>query len=345
MEPKVAFANGTFNPDEFKASEYGQNALGMQKIVLEHRDESMHSDVIAYWESHGAKKELYEAGTNYAWSVFTPIDLDKTKKYPLIYCSHGGGEDYYMAETYGYNYLVQPMQVICVYPENGDFANREIETEFPRILNELEAKGYPIDRSRVYAVGFSAGSVASLRLAMTCPNMLAGIGPVPGANSFRGGILGKKLPTYHETFGIQMPLICCGGLNDGGDAWPLTEASDFTNFNLWMRSAGKISEFSDMSIELAEELKESKDSVKRKFGLNFDETWIDYAEGTFWYCGQYYDDNQVPIARFMGIDGLPHMHCMTQAKEIFSYLRQFSRDLETGELIHTSHNVNHAKNS
>lgn len=345
MEPKVAFANGTFDPDEFKASEYGQNAINMQKIVLEHPSEPMHPEVLSYWESFGAKKELYEEGTDFAWSVFTPLTMDSSKKYPLIYCSHGGGEDYYMAETYGYNFLVEPMQVICVYPQNGGPTNPKTETEFPRILDELEKKNYPIDRSRVYAVGFSAGSVASLRLAMSCPKLLAGIGPVPGANSFRGGILSRELPSYADKFGIQMPLICVGGLNDGGDAWPLSEDSEFDNFNLWMRTVGKAADYVPMSVEKAASLFESKDSVKRRFGLDFQETWIGYEEGTFWYCGQYYDEKQVPIARFQGIDGLPHIHCRTQASEIFSYLKQFSRDPDTGEIIYTSSNRNHAKDS
>lgn len=345
MEPKVAFANGTFHPDEFKKSEYGKNAMRMQKIVLEHPREPMHPEVLSYWEACGAKKELYEAGTAHAWSVFTPLTMDRAGKYPLIYCSHGGGEDYYMAETYGYNFLVGPMQVICVYPENGGPTNPQTESEFPRILDELEKMGYPIDRSRVYAVGFSAGSVASLRLAMSCPKLLAGIGPVPGANSFRGGILSSKLPSYAKTFGLQMPLICVGGLNDGGDAWPLSDDSEFDNFNLWMRTVGKVADYAPMSVSRAAALADSEDSVKQKFGLDFPETWIGYEEGTFWYCGQYYDDKQVPIARFEDIDGLPHIHCLAQAWEIFSYLAQFSRNPDTGEILYTSSNINHAKNS
>lgn len=345
MEPKVAFASGAFDPAVFTNSEYGRNALSMPRIVLDHPDEPMHPEVLAYWRACGARKELFEENTDHVWSVFTPLDMNVSRKYPLIYCSHGGGEDQYMAETYGYNFLVSPMQVICVYPQNGDNTNREIETEFPRILNELEQKGYPIDRGRIYAVGFSAGSVASLRLAMSCPQLLAGIGPVPGPNSFRGGILTGKLPDYADAFGLQMPLICCGGMQDGGDAWPLTEEQDFENFNLWMTAVGKISNFSPMSVQKAAALAQGGDTVKRKFGLDFDETWIGYEEGTFWYCGQFYDDRQAPIARFEGIEGMPHLHCKTQAREIYSYLRQFSRDQSTGEIIYTSGNINHAKNS
>lgn len=345
MEPKVAFASGDFNPEVFLASEYGKNALNMAKVVLDHPEDPMCPEVLAYWEKHGARKDLYEAGTDTAWSVFTPLSLDKSRRYPLIYCSHGGGEDQYMAETYGYNFLVEPMQVICVYPQNGDRANMKIETEFPRILDELEHKGYPIDRSRVYAVGFSAGSVASLRLAMTCPRMLAGVGPVPGANSFRGGILAGKLPSYEQDHGVQVPLICAGGMQDGGDSWPLSEENEFGTFNLWMRSVGKVAGYQPMSVKEAEALSSCKDTVRRKFRLNFQETWIGFEEGTFWYCGQYYDAKHVPIARFEGIEGLPHIHCRSQAKEIYGYLRQFSRNQETGEIIYISGNINHAKNS
>ena len=142
-----------------------------------------------------------------------------------------------------------------------------------------------------------------------------------------------------------MPLICVGGLNDGGDAWPLSDDSEFDNFNLWMRTVGKVADYAPMSVSRAAALADSEDSVKQKFGLDFPETWIGYEEGTFWYCGQYYDDKQVPIARFEDIDGLPHIHCLAQAWEIFSYLAQFSRNPDTGEILYTSSNINHAKNS
>lgn len=345
MEPKVAFASGSFDPEVFLSSEYGKNALEMPRIVLEHPTEPMHPEVLAYWTSHGARKELFEAGTSRAWSVFTPVDLDRSGKYPLIYCSHGGGDDQYMAETYGYNLLVSPMQVICVYPQNGGRGSEEIEQEFPRILAELESRGYPVDRSRIYAAGFSAGSVASLRLAAAYPDRLAGVAPVPGPNAFRGAVLREKLLHYTENSGLQMPLICCGGMQDGGDAWPLSDEAGFDTLNRWMSSVGKAAAYRPMSVKRARELAADSDTVKRKFRLDFDETWIGYAEGTFWYCGQFYDPAQIPIARFVGIRGLPHLHCKMQAVEIFSYLRQFSRDLDTGEIIYTSENINHAKNS
>ena len=346
MRSATAFANGTFDPKVFRKSEYGRNALDMQKIAVEHKGDPMNPEVLKYWEEKGAKKELYEAGTDTEWSVFTPLDMDRTKKYPLIYCSHGGGDDIFIAETYGYNELVKPMQVICVYPQNGDRGNGRIETEFPRILDELEAKGYPIDRSRVYAVGFSAGSVASLRLAMSHPDKVAGICPVPGPNSFRGGILSKNLPTYKEKFGLRVPLICMGGTADGGDAWPLDEEVYFNNFNLWMKNVAGIESFKPMTLKKSQELRaNSEDSVKRFFGLDFDKTWIEYFEGTFWYCGEFLDDDGKSIAQFVAVEGMPHMHCKNEAKEIYGYLKQFSRNLETGELVFQNENINHAKNS
>lgn len=346
MGPKTAFAKGTFDPEIFKNSAYGKNALQMQEIYNKYATTPMHPDVLTYWEEKGAKKELYEEGTPGAWSVFTPVDMDMTKKYPLIYCSHGGGDDIFLAETYGYTELVQPMQVICVYPQNGDFANRQIETEFPRILYELEAKGYPIDCSRVYAVGFSAGSVASLRLAMSEPKALAGIAAVPGSNSFRGGLLTKLLPDYAKNYGYQMPLMCIGGTQDGGDSFPLEEDAYYHNINLWMQNVAKVKDFAPHSLAMAQDLMTSScDTVKRTFGLNFHQTWIEYAEETFWYCGEFYGHKGEAVARFIGIDGLPHIHCKGLAKEIFHYLRQFSRDTTTGELIYTSRSINHAKNS
>lgn len=346
MGSKTAFAKGTFDPQVFRSAAYGRNALRMQEIYNRYENSPMHPNVITYWQEKGAVKALYEPDTPHAWSVFTPVNMDPMKKYPLIYCSHGGGDTIFLAETYGYNELVCSNQVICVYPQNGDNTNRQIETEFPRILNMLAEKGYPIDFSRVYAVGFSAGSVASVRLAMSSPKLLAGIAAVPGSNSFRGGLLTKLLPDYVEKYGFQVPLMCIGGTQDGGDSWPLEEEGYFTNINLWMEGVAKVKDYTPQTLAGSQSLiASSQDTVKRVFGLDFQQTWIEYAEETFWYCGEYYGGRGESVARFIGIDGLPHIHCKGVAREIYQYLQQFSRDTESGELIYTSRNINHAKNS
>lgn len=79
MRSATAFANGTFDPKVFRNSEYGRNALDMQKIAVEHKGDPMNPEVLKYWEEKGAKKELYEAGTDTEWSVFTPLNMDKSK--------------------------------------------------------------------------------------------------------------------------------------------------------------------------------------------------------------------------------------------------------------------------
>lgn len=349
MGPETAFASGSFHPNEFKQSEYGKNAMAMQNIYTNYEKEPMHPDVIKYWSSFGAKKELFKDemhNGNGSYSVFTPLHMEQTKRYPVIYCSHGGGDNIFLAETYGYTELVGKEDIICIYAWNGDFGNSKIEQEFPRILQKLQDDGYPIDRSRVYAVGFSAGSVASVRLAMAHPAMLAGVAPVPGSNSFRGKSLAKELASYDKTFGYRLPIICAGGTKDGGDQWPLEEASYLKTFNIWMKLVAQANHYSPITLEQSKRLvRSSPDTVKQLFGLDFERTWINYLEGTYWYTGEFYTDEGYSIARFIGVDGLPHIHCRFLAVVIWNYLKQFSRNPETGELLFDKQEFNHAKNS
>lgn len=346
MGPEIAFADGTFDPEVFRNSEYGKNALEMQKIYYDYRNEPMHEAVVQYWMCRGVKKEVYDMEVDQGqgrYSVFTPICMDKAKKYPVVYCSHGGGDDIGMAETYGYNNFIPMANIICVYPWNRGHGNEGIVEEFDRIIQKLQDDGYPIDLEKIYAVGFSAGSVASLRLAMERPNILAGVGCVPGPNAFRGSKMATAVQKYKANGGQFVPLICVGGGADGGDRWPL---ENYSSFNSWMKDVADVSQgYTDHSVELVRELSHSKDVVKRKIGIDFDRTWINFFEETFWYCGDFLRNDGVPCARFISVEGLPHIHCRMMAMEILTYLCQFSRDQSTGECHYFSTEVNHAKNS
>lgn len=341
--PENAWANGKFDPKKYFASELGQATNELRYIYNQHKFEQMHPDVIRYWEAHGVKKEVFDEdkeAEEMMYSVLTPLHPEEGKLYPLVYCLHGGGENIFSAEVYGYAHLTGQGQCITVCPTASTHGNPMVESEFLRILQFLKDREYPVDFSRVYAVGFSGGEGATQRLAMMFPKMIAGIGPTPGPNSFRGVSLPILQAEYQEKYGYDMPIICVGGNLDGGDMWPLNTEQCISSYNFYMQNVAKLHNFKPLTLEESYEIcRNDEDAVQRTFGLRFDATWVQPVYDTYVNFGESYNDAGVPMARFACFLGMPHTQCPMQAAYIWCYLSQFSRNTETGELIFTKRAV------
>ncbi|MGM9537774.1 MAG: hypothetical protein ACI3VN_05530 [Candidatus Onthomonas sp.] len=337
--PENAWATGKFDPRKYYNSEIGRATAEMRRIYDEHKFEQLHPDVLRYWEERGVKKEVFDIdkeAEQMMYSVLTPLEPEPGKQYPLVYCLHGGGENIFSAEVYGYGLLTGYDQCITVCPTASTHGNPMVESEFLRILKFLEDNAYPVDFSRVYVVGFSGGEGAAQRLAMLFPNRIAGIGPTPGPNSFRGVSLPVLQEEYAEKFGLDMPIICIGGDLDGGDMWPLNTDQCVSSYNFYMEKVAKLKDFEPLTLQKTYEIAaDDEDTVQRLFGMKFDATWIQPVYDTFLYMAESYNGAGVPMARFGCFLGMPHTQCPMQAELIWSYLSQFSRNLETGELIFT----------
>jgi len=341
--PQTAYANGKFDPVAFESSELGRKSIELRRMYNQYKRQPMHPEVLKYWESKGVKKELFNEdreAEQELFSVLSPINPEKNHKYPLLYVLHGGGEDAFSAEFYGYGDLVGMGNCICVHPTASLHGNPKVETEFERILNFLKEKNYPIDYTRVYVVGFSGGEGATQRIAMQHADKIAGIGPTPGPNSFRGVSLPRLQAEYNKKFGLEIPMICIGGSADGGDMWPLNTEQCVQSFNFYMQNVAKAPNYKPMTLEKTYEIaRTSDDTVKRLFGIDFDCTWINRLYDTYIYFGEFYGRKGYPVARFGSIIGLPHTQCPAQAMFVWSYLRQFSRDPETKEIIYNEAEV------
>ncbi|MDO4331365.1 MAG: hypothetical protein Q4C58_01630 [Eubacteriales bacterium] len=334
--PEAGYAKGTFDPAAYENSALGRTTAEMRGIYDQYKGDQMNPAVLAYWKEKGVKKEVFDAdkeAEQMMFSVLTPLKTEKDHKYPLIYCLHGGGEDIFSAEVYGYGLLTGMGNCITVCPTASTHGNPMVEAEFIRILGFLKEHAYPVDFTRVYVVGFSGGEGATQRLAMLHADKIAGIGPTPGPNSFRGVSLPILQAGYNEKFGLDMPMICLGGSEDGGDMWPLNTQQCVNSFNFCMQNVVKAKNYKQLTLdETCRIARTSPNTVSRLFGLEFDESWINKLEDTYIYFGDFYNEKGWPMARFGSIIGMPHIQCPEQAMLIWSFLRQFSRDLKTGAL-------------
>lgn len=220
----------------FMASESGAASRRMKELRDTYPDE-MSADLPAYREKLGVRKELFDADWDsgaFRWSIHLPLELEEGKQYPLIYYSHGGNGTPLQAEFTGYSHLIAERKFIAVYPNNGGGSNECADTEFPRIMAALKEKGYPIDWSRIYAVGFSSGSDATETIGTLWPELVAAVAPCPGSNAMYNSLCRITEEAYEKCIPLKVPMICVGGTRDDGDAYPFPDQECFDNFNIWM---------------------------------------------------------------------------------------------------------------
>lgn len=333
-----------FDEAGYAASEIGVRQAEMLSIFKQYSDDPMNPAVVKYWEERGLKKELFEQdhdGGMFSYSVFTPLCIKPSKKYALIYFSHGGGVFNNQAETYGFNTLAPVEKYIIVYPNNGGRSNNNIDTEFPRIIEELKKQNRPIDWERVYCVGFSSGSDASAVAACTCPELAAAVGILPGGQPFKD-LKFYTGPEYYETSkGYRIPGVFVGGTMDIAcypAPWILDNERKphrAENLNLWMRDMAQLANYKPLTLEdIEEKLKNPADQFEAQFGLTFEKTYTFHAQGVDWLGGDFYGTDGAPVMRCIRAKGLPHVVWESQANIVWDYLKHFRRDLETGESIY-----------
>lgn len=325
-----AWAVPGFDQAEFDSSIAGRNIARMQEIYYRYPDDELHPEVLAHWERQGVRKELFDADTDGKYSVFSPLELDDSSRYAVLYLSHGGQQPINLCETNGFPALVGGQKFICICPWNLGPSNDGVETEFPRILDAV-SRNYPIDESRIYAAGYSAGSDATGVLACAYPDILAAVSPDPGGNLFAKGRWYTDPDSYARNQPFRLPLICVGGTMDGGDRYPLTEPEHLANFNIWMKHIAKVAGYEPITMAESRALVEgSEDAVKRAFGFDFHRSFSAAMEGLDWLFGDFLGTDGVPVARFVTGVGLPHAQTAYHAPIIWDFLRHFSRNRETG---------------
>jgi predicted peptidase len=164
----------------------------------------------------------------YRYLLYCPKDIKiDSSKIPLVIYLHGAsckgsninrikkyGLPYYVSKGNNYNFYIASPQ--C--PANKSWLS---DNWFEPLYNELISK-YPIDKSRVYAVGMSMGGYGAWHLAMDYPEKIAAIAPLCGGcydstNICRisnipvwaiHGVLDKSIPISETEILVSRLLNC-----------------------------------------------------------------------------------------------------------------------------------------
>ena len=168
------------------------------------------------------------SGETRGYLLFVPSSYDGSHPAPLVISLHGaGGWPTQQMEMSNWNRLAESQRFLVVYPSGVDSPGARVWRVSPgaglvrdvRFISDLIDRlgaSYNIDRSRIYANGFSNGGGMSFALSCTLSDRIAAVGLVAAA---------RTLPFRWCTDRRAVPMIAFQGTADpmipynGGATW------------------------------------------------------------------------------------------------------------------------------
>ncbi len=328
-------------------------------------------EVLSFWESKGLKKELHDADPEKPWkkwASYLPMAYVRKeapeKTYPLLFVLHGAGNPIFLAESYGFTNIAAREELIVIIPED----------ETPASIERLMAyafENYPVDRTRVYMVGYSLGGFMTSRHALRWPERFAAVGT--GGMLFANGEsdaheqAGLLWPGENTTVemaekaaAVTIPVCCCMGEYEVLGLIPVTRdepKNEWTGQPEEKKEAGekkppkridlsgsnKIRSINNWRIangcaEIPEEevrraAAETADIVIEKIGFPFERTSVEVRENRSHYIGDCVSADGEVRARFIGLAKSPHWPSQALCDLVWEFISQFKLDPESGKSV------------
>jgi len=235
--------------------------------------------------------------------------------YPLVIDYHGGGGSLFESIDHGFVHICYDNQFMVACPEVSGTATDYAEEHLMALIDELEAKGYPVDRNRIYLVGHSMGGIASIYGSLCHSDVIAAIG-ASGCSGIFGTTMGfaiKPTPELYEAAN-PVPMYLQIGTCDN-QQWPFPE-DVLAGFNEWLALDG--------CNEAA-----AADNLQ---GFTADEIHEEQIDGTTYTFSDFYDPYGNKMVEAVAVTGLPHWTSYSYPQLAWEYMKQFSRG-ENGMLL------------
>lgn len=328
----MGLADSDFDIDTYVNSEMGEGVIKLLKNVILYQEADQ--EVMDYWSELGIRKELFhEENAEKKFAVYTPEAVwseDSQEKFPVVFCLHGGGNPIFAAESYGYAQLGASENYITVMPED---CSVESITEILEFMSE----NYPIDMTRVYSVGLSAGGNRSYMNATSSPELFAAITACGQPILFNGTSTPEALK---ELGGVAVYNIV--GQYDAFNHYPFTvdgyqtSEEKISSFNQWITANNLVYEGQELTADKIQALYgNSQDEVISHTGIDFPATYTFQADGTDFWTGEFVNEEGVNTLRVSMVKDGIHWTTESYAEISWDYMKHFSRDAETGQLVYT----------
>jgi len=353
-EHLIAMGNKWFDVEKCITGENGRMLLEFNANRRAFAEDTA-PEIFEYWQKLGMKKTVHSGEKpGYDWVSYTPVSAflpeNAERKYPLIIFTNA--VDVHESESYGIIQEAAKREYIVV-------VLREVNDEaYVAGVPAMAAELLPVDRSRIYATGFSYGSGRAELLALKHPELLAAYAPTGchmiGDENF---ITEAELAHARE---VGMPTCLISGHYESTQEFPLTrdiyeyhkpgEVRPYTirdergvlycNFpktgeekverlrrRLWAMRCR------DVTFEMCKAAGSSGDPVSEAIGAPFDKTELKVMYGVNVYIGDYTDSDGNDKLRVICIDHMPHYLTPPVGPLMLDFFDRFSRDPESGKIV------------
>ena len=239
---------------------------------------------------------------------------------PLLLANHGGGDDVRVfVEEFGLLNLAGKERFAMVCADHQLIA--EIRGEVFTALVEYMLATYPaLDPSRVYATGYSMGANATNLLSGYNPKLLAAVGPCASRNN----------PVTEEMVenmrAVGLPSIICSSSYDS--VAPIVSGPGLNMSEAGMKLVNHWAYVNQLDIEIDFDANPIVGFSHDKYVR---ETVNDeFTKGT-WYVN---NAEGQPRFAFCYVHGMIHALYPQYGVIVWNFVKHYSRDLETGEIIY-----------
>ncbi|WP_431088564.1 PHB depolymerase family esterase [Paenibacillus sp. 8b26] len=281
----------------------------------------------------------------YMWYEYVPSDI-KTfteKTVPLIVTLHGTGNDpRIQGDTSGWTELASKEKFIVVSPEWEDKSKNFNHNDglgdagVASLVKELQKKYPQIDPSRTYITGLSAGGSKTSLYGVKYSNIFAAAAAVSAP-----GVDKKEITEISKNYkGGAVPFMYVCGDHDYLQMIPVDGSSKYGK-------PGKFEEDPNVSMfEVIQayqrinklEVSGTYDmSVNEYYGVQLDDQkWSKLGDKDM-YIGTLSNDQGVVVMKLAAIKDLAHWNYKPEAELMWNFLKNYQRDIASGELVVSKH--------
>ena len=336
-----------FDVEKFKATPAAAKLAAWMKNGFMYKDE-MDPAVLAYWDALGVKKELHDADAGdkeLKWASYAPLEAlaaDNTAVYPVVFCFHGGYGSIFGAEGFGIADLGAKERFITVCAATpgsrtmGEITGLTAGEQVTRILDQLEAGGYPIDRGRVYLTGQSIGGMACAWAALEIPDVVTAIAPhssgaVLNTDPAGLGTVALSLPEsdFAKVVDYGVPMYLEVGDSDMGTL-PYKTQGAVDGLNLWLQVNGCPTQLTLEECLAAQG--STADPAVKLIGFVGDKTWTETLDGVVYHGVEFFRADGVKMVEIVGVENCPHWLTAGYPELAWEFMSRFSRDAD-GKLV------------
>lgn len=239
---------------------------------------------------------------------------------PLILANHGGGDDpRQFVDEMGLLTLADAQRVALVAADHQNLPNDVRGPALTALVKYMLAKYPALDPSRVYAIGYSMGGGATYTVGYYDPRLFAAIAPMAATNiepsaAEVANFAHVQLPIYLSTssYDVRRLQAACGRINDN----LANQVKRWSSFN------GVAPATFDFDTYKLSGFKGDSWSVET---LN-----NEYPSNT-WYLN---NGKGEPMVALNYVKDLIHALYPEYADIAWEYMKHFSRDQKTGEIVY-----------